>query len=150
MIDAMSNELKSRFLVSIQFGSLFLIILLGKLNHSFLILWVVQLFSVFLGLWAIYSMGLRNVSVSPMVKQGAILIKNGPYKLIRHPMYTAIFLFVIPLVIIDPNAFRLIFGSLLFANMMVKLHFEEKLLSTSFDGYIEYKKHTYKIIPFLF
>lgn len=78
------------------------------------------------------------------------LIRSGPYKSIRHPMYLAKLIIVIGNFIIS--------GSLWFVPMFVYLAMEtmrtivieEKYLATSILGYMDYKKSTTRMIPFVF
>ncbi|HEX8472933.1 MAG TPA: isoprenylcysteine carboxylmethyltransferase family protein [Pyrinomonadaceae bacterium] len=78
------------------------------------------------------------------------LITSGAYKFIRHPLYLS------KLVIVIGNF--VISGSLWFLLMFVYLAWEtvrtiikeEKYLATSVQGYLEYKKRTTRMIPFVF
>lgn len=78
------------------------------------------------------------------------LIRSGPYKSIRHPMYLAKLIIVIGNFIIS--------GSLWFVPMFVYLMLEtirtivneEKYLAASILGYKDYKKKTTIMIPFVF
>lgn len=138
------------FYVALQF-SFIIAILIGSpvLSQNFILLGV-QLLSLGLIFWAVYVMKSSRLSISPEVKENATLVRNGPYRLIRHPMYSATLLYMIPLVIDYFSPLRLAFLIALLFSLILKLSFEEKLLIKSFDKYLDYKKNTWSLIPFIY
>ena len=105
---------------------------------------------ILLGIWAINVMTRKNLSLLPFVKPHASLIVAGPYKYIRHPMYSAIILAFLPVLINHFNIVRCIIFILLLFTLLIKLRFEESLLEKKFEGYNSYKANTSRIIPFIF
>src|SRR3989337_2375469 len=85
-----SNRLLSYVLVAVQLLCLSLIALTGPLFAAHPALFLLEGAAGLLGLWAIGTMGIGNFNVTPDVKQRARLVTSGPYRLIRHPMYTAL------------------------------------------------------------
>jgi protein-S-isoprenylcysteine O-methyltransferase Ste14 len=75
---------------------------------------------------------------------------DGPYSLIRHPMYLALLLTTLPLIIDSFSLFRLLIWLILFINLILKLNYEENLLVTELDGYVEYAKKSYRLIPYVY
>lgn len=138
------------FYVALQF-SFIIAILIGSpvLSQNFILLGI-QLLSLGLIFWAVYVMKSSRLSISPEVKENATLVRNGPYRLIRHPMYSATLLYMIPLVIDYFSPLRLAFLIALLFSLILKLSFEEKLLIKSFDKYLDYKKNTWSLIPFIY
>jgi protein-S-isoprenylcysteine O-methyltransferase Ste14 len=110
---------------------------------------VMILLAIILAIWAILSMMKGKFRVSPIPAEKAILIISGPYKWIRHPMYSAIFLGVIGLFTFHLSWIKLGLFLALIIVLSIKLKWEEKLLNKKFDDYQAYKKHTKRIIPFL-
>lgn len=110
---------------------------------------VLILLAIALAIWAILSMMRGKFRISPIPAEAAILIISGPYKWIRHPMYSAIFLGVIGLFTFHFSWIKLgLFISLIIV-LSIKLEWEETLLSKKFNDYQVYKKNTKKIIPFI-
>ena len=106
---------------------------------------------VILALWAIVVMQQeRRVSIAPLPRSGAHLVEKGPYKVIRHPMYSSIVMTFVPLIITHFDWFRLGVLVVLFVNLLFKLRFEERVLEHYFEGYKEYAKRTKRIIPFVY
>ena len=104
----------------------------------------------FLAILAIYVVKIRNVNVTPTVKQGSELVTSGPYRLIRHPMYIAQLIAVLPLVIDYFSWYRLAAIIILFVILLIKIEYEEKQLIAHFPEYIEYRKKTSKMIPYVY
>jgi protein-S-isoprenylcysteine O-methyltransferase Ste14 len=114
-------------------------------------LWLsIQAFGVFLGLWAIYVMKIGNFNVIPVPKEHGVLRIKGPYRLIRHPMYTSILLFALPELVCYFSYTRFIVFTLLQMTLLLKLNYEEKLLIQKFPEYKNYMKKSKRIIPFIF
>lgn len=91
-----------------------------------------------------------KLRILPEPSANAILITKGPYRFIRHPMYTAILLGSIGLLINYFTWLRLAIAVALAIVLLIKLNWEEKMLSQKFDEYKEYMKHTRRILPLLF
>ncbi len=106
---------------------------------------------IFLALYAIYVAGIHNVNITPTPKAGGTLITSGPYRLIRHPMYLAQVMAVIPLVTSYYTPLRATVLLLLIITLLFKMHYEEKGLVRQFgNDYLQYMKQTKKVLPFIF
>ncbi len=142
--------MKSWLLVSIQFAALAAILLTGPLFPGSLVPLAVELAGLALGVWAILAIGFGNFNITPHPVHGAQLVTRGPYALIRHPMYSALLLTTLPLVLFAFNPLRAVVWLVLLADLLVKLNYEEQLLTKEFKGYAQYKKHTSRLIPFVY
>ncbi len=111
---------------------------------------LVESAGVFLGLLAIYTMRIGNFNISPTARQGGRFVDSGPYRIIRHPMYTAQILALIPLVVDYFSYFRLAAILLLCINLLLKIEYEETQLLKHFSEYETYRKRTKKLIPYLY
>jgi protein-S-isoprenylcysteine O-methyltransferase Ste14 len=103
-----------------------------------------------IGVWAFSVMGIGNINISPLVKQGVVLVTRGPYRLIRHPMYLAVLLVVWPLIIDSFSFLRIAAGLILTIDLITKMLFEEGLLKKQFVEYEAYMKTTKRLIPLIF
>jgi len=136
-------------LVLLQFLLIGLIVLTSSLAH--LKLWVILflMMGIALGLYAIYTIRIGNFNISPHVKPNGLMVAHGPYRFIRHPMYTAILLTCWPLVAGHFSYMRLSFAVVLTLVLVVKLHLEEQYLKQAFGAYFEYTRTSKKLIPYI-
>lgn len=141
----------SDILITIQFSCLGLLILTGPFFAENRILLIIELFGLFLGFWAIFTVPFQQLKVKPEIKANAFLISHGPYAVIRHPMYAAILVVFTPLIIDNFSLVRLLIFIVLTGNLLIKLRYEESLLEKYFlQSYSAYKKKTWKLIPLIF
>ena len=79
-------------LVAIQFAGIAFFVVTGSNYPQNVVVLVLQILSIVIGVWAILAMKLHTVTALPSVRQGGQLCTSGPYRVIRHPMYTAVLL----------------------------------------------------------
>jgi protein-S-isoprenylcysteine O-methyltransferase Ste14 len=76
------------------------------------------------------------------------VIDSGPYRVVRHPMYSAIILLVLCVPIALGSWWALVFSGLIVVVFIVRTHLEDKTLKNELPGYTEYAKKTrYCLIP---
>jgi protein-S-isoprenylcysteine O-methyltransferase Ste14 len=91
-----------------------------------------------------------NYSIHIRVRKGHTLVTNSVYKYIRNPMDLAELLFIIGLPLFSSSIISLIFLVPFVLIMILKINFEEALLSKELKGYKEYMKKTKRLIPFIY
>ncbi|GAB4136386.1 MAG: isoprenylcysteine carboxylmethyltransferase family protein [Bacteroidia bacterium] len=146
----MKSTLLSWVLVVIQFWGIFFFLIDGSFIAGHPIYVLLQIMAVLLGIWAIAAMGARQFSVFPKPVEKARLITKGPYRIIRHPMYTAILLMAGVLTADQFNIFRCSVFLLLCINQVIKLFWEERMLKEKMPEYADYMKKTWRLIPYVF
>lgn len=134
----------------IQFSSLGYLLFSGPLFTDPVFLLIIEILGIVIGVWAI-AIVIRHskIRVQPDVHPKATLVKEGIYKWIRHPMYLAIILTVLPLLIDYFTLSRLVVFLILFVNMILKIKYEEKLLEQHFPDYQKVYAKTVRLIPFI-
>ncbi|MBI5534480.1 MAG: hypothetical protein HY898_17275 [Deltaproteobacteria bacterium] len=92
----------------------------------------------------------RNLAAVPRPKQGATLVERGPYRLVRHPMYSGAVLMAFgwALVVHSPLCIGYALLALLFFD--VKARREERWLMEEVSGYGPYAQRVPRLIPFLY
>ena len=111
---------------------------------------MLQLVVVALGIWAVRSVGENNWSVYPTPNEVSSISTTGAYKYVRHPMYTALILFFLPVVLRADGFFSWTIYGILILTLIVKIIFEERQLIKKHTEYTHFKKVTKKrLIPFV-
>jgi protein-S-isoprenylcysteine O-methyltransferase Ste14 len=109
----------------------------------------ISIVGAFIACWSRYKLG-NNWSLSVQKKENHELIQTGIYKIIRHPIYSGLLLLFIGNCIVVGDYRGIIAIVIVFISFWYKLKKEEKLLIETFgEKYIEYKKQTKALIPFL-
>ena len=75
-------------------------------------------------------------------------ITTGPYKYVRHPMYSSTIIMAFSIALALGSLYTLIPAALVSITMIIRTHFEDKMLQKELKGYKAYTKKTkYKILP---
>jgi protein-S-isoprenylcysteine O-methyltransferase Ste14 len=99
--------------------------------------------------WARATLG-RNWSGTITLKEGHELIERGPYRLVRHPIYTGLLAMFLATAIRFGHLGGVAAVIVAFASFWIKLGEEEKLMLQQFpDQYRSYQQRVKCIIPFV-
>ena len=139
----------SRLLVCAQFVLVTILLVMSIPVRQGWTAWAISAIGITLGLWAIITMG-RFTSISPRLKDNAPLRIEGPYRLVRHPMYLGLLIFCGAYLVDNFNAFPIALWLALFFVLACKIYYEEQILQDRFPGYASYAKKTKRILPFVF
>jgi protein-S-isoprenylcysteine O-methyltransferase Ste14 len=109
----------------------------------------VQVVAVSLSAWARHSFqkGAFRVTAAPA---GTTLIRRGPYRIVRHPMYSAALLFVWAAVVGHPLAWTLAIGVAVTGVVVARVVAEDRLLRGQFAEYDDYTRSTKALLPYVF
>lgn len=103
-----------------------------------------------IGIWAVLSFNAKNLSVMPEPVQDGTLVQRGPYRYIRHPMYTAVIICGIGALIAHGGMLKALYLLLLVIVLCIKLKREESLLKVAYADYSSYMQRTSALIPRVF
>ena len=99
---------------------------------------------------AIFSRALlgRNWSATVQLKKDHELITRGPYRLVRHPIYTGLLVLFLGNAVMVGDWRGLLAVAIVFASFWRKLRLEEAWLTTHFgEPYLLYQARTKALIP---
>jgi protein-S-isoprenylcysteine O-methyltransferase Ste14 len=104
---------------------------------------------VALAIWARFYLG-RNWGMPMSVKENTALVTTGPYKYIRHPIYTGMLVALIGTSLVLGLIWLIVF-IIVIAYFLYSAYAEERLMLKEFpNDYPAYKKRTKMLIPFIF
>jgi len=108
------------------------------------------LLSVFGVYWLFSNIG-NNITATSATRREHKLVTSGPYRWIRHPLYTFGLTLFISLGLMADNWFMMLLGALAFLVMVIRTPKEEAGLIEKFgDAYRNYMKTTGAFLPKLF
>lgn len=113
--------------------------------------WVIalQLVALILVTWARITFGRRSFHAAANPTAGG-LVTTGPYRFIRHPIYTAICLFVTAAVATHLSLGSILLCALIWATSITRMLCEEQLIRGMYPEYEKYAASTPRMIPFVF
>ena len=102
-----------------------------------------------IALWARVILG-RNWSGVVTLKEGHELVERGPYRFVRHPIYTGILTMFFATALVQGHVAGFAAVLLTFASFWIKLGREEQLMLQQFpERYAAYQHRAKRIIPFV-
>jgi protein-S-isoprenylcysteine O-methyltransferase Ste14 len=110
---------------------------------------VLQVGAVALMVWSRLTFGRRSFHATASPTEGG-LVTTGPYKWLRHPIYTAVCLFCWACFIGHSSSFALGMAVLVTAGGLVRMLAEESLVLRRYPDYADYARRTKRMVPYVF
>ena len=108
-----------------------------------------QVVAAALMLWARITFGGRSFHLTAEPTEGG-LVTTGPYRFVRHPIYSAVLLFAWSGLLGNFSLLNLCFDLVLLAGTFARIMCEEHLVRIQYPEYNQYAGKTKRLIPFLF
>lgn len=99
--------------------------------------------------WAVVSLGGNNFTILPDPRAGNTLSLRGIYRYLRHPMYTAVLLCGAAVAFGAPSIWRWVALGVCAAVLVVKVRYEEGLLTAKHPDYPQRMKGVARLLPFV-
>jgi protein-S-isoprenylcysteine O-methyltransferase Ste14 len=99
--------------------------------------------------WARLTFGRRSFNAAANPKAGG-LVTTGPYRYIRHPIYTAACLFGWSGILAHWSLINVLLGALLIAGAVARMLCEERLIIEVYPEYRDYAQATKRMVPYIF
>ena len=148
------RKLISSLLVFVHFGLLILLTELAAMKVSHRIMPVEALMtagvSVALAAWTLFYNQPGNFNISPLPKDWGVLVTTGPYRWVRHPMYTSVLLGAAALTLISGSSSGWVIWSALAIVLFVKSILKERWMREQRPGYRTYIRESKRFLPWVF
>jgi protein-S-isoprenylcysteine O-methyltransferase Ste14 len=128
------------------------IVVLGLTGNLFVLsplVITVQAGAVALSIWArrSFQSGEFRVTATP---SSSSIIRSGPYRFIRHPVYAAALLFIWAAIVSHFSVFTLVIGIVVAVVVITRVVVEERLLRARYPEYADYARSTKALVPYVF
>ncbi len=152
-----SPQLRARtglLLVLLQFGLLTALgvlalplVLQGQTGFAS---WVLLALSGLLGGWTLLHNRVGNFNIHPQPKAQGVLVTSGPYRLMRHPMYSTVLLAAAALASVPHHGLAWLLWLALLATLLAKAMLEEHWLLEHHPLYAGYCGRCKRFVPWVF
>jgi len=106
-------------------------------------------FGMYWAFWARYTLG-RNWSGRVTIKEDHELVTAGPYRHVRHPIYTGVLSAYAGTILAFGQVGNLFAISIMFIVFSHKIRLEEQMLDAHFgERYAAYKRSTHALLPLI-
>jgi protein-S-isoprenylcysteine O-methyltransferase Ste14 len=109
----------------------------------------VQVGAALLVLWARLTFGRRSFHLVANPTEGG-LVTSGPYRFIRHPIYTAVILFSGAGVVAHWSWVGGLLGGVVSGSGLLRVFCEEVMITARYPEYRQYAATTWRMIPYVF
>ena len=92
----------------------------------------------------------RNLTALPKPKPGGYLVRQGMYRVVRHPIYCGVLLWALGSSLAHLNPWTVLLCGLLFVWLDRKASLEEHWLQERFPEYTSYRRQVKKLIPWIY
>ncbi|MDP2008136.1 MAG: methyltransferase [Rubrivivax sp.] len=116
-------------------------------GYAHTVAWVLAGAAAALGAWALNCNRPGNFNIHPAPKPGGQLVQQGPYRWIRHPMYSAVLLAGAASVAAAGNGPAWACLAALAAVLGTKATLEERWLLAQHECYAAYRAQTARFLP---
>lgn len=109
----------------------------------------VEAAAIALMVWARLTFGHRSFQAAADPTAGG-LVTTGPYRFIRHPIYTAACLFGWSGILVSWSLINVLLGVLLVAGAVGRMLCEERMIIEVYPEYRAYAQATKRMVPYIF
>jgi protein-S-isoprenylcysteine O-methyltransferase Ste14 len=109
--------------------------------------WALAAAGTILGVWALSCNRPGNFNIRPTPRTGGRLVQQGPYRWIRHPMYTALIACGSAAAWAAASTWGWLAVAALCAVLAIKAMLEERWMLVEHPGYAAYRARTRRFLP---
>jgi len=108
-----------------------------------------QVLALLLFLWARVTFGRRSYHLGADPTEGG-LVTGGPYRYIRHPIYSAFCLFTSAGMVAHWSWSAGLCGGMVLGSAVIRIYCEESLVASRYPDYAQYAATTWRMIPYVY
>jgi len=108
-----------------------------------------------LSFYFVYFTFRENAYLAPVAKlqeeRGQSVVATGPYRYVRHPMYSSVLIFFPATALLLGSWWGLLISPIFMALLVIRTAFEDRMLKRGLEGYTEEYARTvkYRLIPYV-
>ncbi|WP_182868278.1 methyltransferase family protein [Rhodopirellula sp. JC639] len=102
---------------------------------------------IVLAVWAWVKVGWNKIRIHPSATDDTQLLTDGPYAIVRHPMYTGLLWFTAALLLTPFQWWRLASWGALLLVLSTKANHEEVSMQDRFEKYPAYRRRVGRLLP---
>jgi protein-S-isoprenylcysteine O-methyltransferase Ste14 len=103
----------------------------------------------FLAIAGLFNLG-RSLTIVPRPKDDAVLVQNGAYRIVRHPIYSGLILGSFGWALLVNGPLTFVYALLLAVVLDIKSRREEQWLNDKYPDYAAYQQRVHKLVPFIY
>jgi protein-S-isoprenylcysteine O-methyltransferase Ste14 len=151
--DAARQRRTGSVLVALQLGLMAVLVALAVPGWASaqvpLAAWCLAALGLLVGVWAVTANRPGNFNIRPAPRASGHLVQSGPYRWIRHPMYTAVLLLGLAGAL--TSTLPIAWGAwlALASVLLAKARLEERWLQTAYPAYAGYMGRTQRFVPWV-
>lgn len=150
----MNPHTLGKWLVALQFGLLAAmgVLCLQKATEHLpgMSTYVLWLCGVAIGLLTLSANRPGNFNIRPEPKEHSQLVKTGPYRWVRHPMYSSVLLLAAGASFWLMSLIGAVLWLALLAVLTTKASLEETWLLQRYSEYAAYRTQTWRLVPWIY
>lgn len=111
---------------------------------------IIYLLSCILTTWALAENQYAEAVSRVQEERGQRVCSTGPYAYVRHPMYSAIIMWCVAVVMVLPRVWVAVVSGAVAAIIVVRTALEDAMLARGLPGYAQYQGQVrWRLVPFL-
>ena len=108
------------------------------------------LLSSMLTAWALSENRYAEAVSRVQEERGQRVSSTGPYAFVRHPMYSAIIMWCVSVIMVFPSPWMALVSGVVAIVIMVRTALEDAMLANGLPGYAEYRDNVrWRLVPFV-
>ncbi len=138
----------SRLPLLVVIATIVALAITGHLFSASPVVIAIQTFAVAFAVWArrSFASGTFRVEAGPAA---ATVMRHGPYRLVRHPMYSSVLLLIWSGIVSHRSTWTMVLGVVVTSMVVARVYAEERLLRSRFPDYAAYARTTKALVPFV-